>query len=55
MGSGIGIKFNGNNDLSNISLNGVVVDGIVLDFFDLLINSGNVWLNGIVLGDGIGV
>ena len=55
MGSGTGIKLNGNNDLSNTSLNGAAVDGIALDLSDSLTNSGNARLNGTASGDGIGV
>ena len=54
-GSGIGIKLNGNNDLSNTSLNGSAIDGIALDISGSLTNSGNTQLNGIALGDGVGV
>ncbi|HHY1462478.1 TPA: filamentous hemagglutinin N-terminal domain-containing protein [Yersinia enterocolitica] len=54
-GSGTGIKLNGNNDLSNTSLNGSAVDGIALDISDSLTNSGNTRLNGTASGDGIGV
>ncbi|HDL6958134.1 TPA: filamentous hemagglutinin N-terminal domain-containing protein [Yersinia enterocolitica] len=53
--SGTGIKLNGNNDLSNTSLNGSTVDGIALDISGSLTNSGNTRLNGIASGDGIGV
>ncbi|HDL8430947.1 TPA: filamentous hemagglutinin N-terminal domain-containing protein [Yersinia enterocolitica] len=55
MGSGTGIKLNGNNDLSNTSLNGAAVDGIALDISGSLTNSGNTRLNGTASGDGIGV
>ncbi|MBX9479419.1 filamentous hemagglutinin N-terminal domain-containing protein [Yersinia enterocolitica] len=54
-GSGTGIKLNGNNDLSNTSLNGSTVDGIALDISGSLTNSGNTRLNGTASGDGIGV
>ena len=54
-GSGTGIKLNGNNDLSNTSLNGSTVDGIALDISGSLTNSGSTRLNGTASGDGIGV
>lgn len=53
-GTGTGIKLNGNNDLSNTSLNSSAVDGIALDITGPLANQGNVILNGTASGSGIG-
>lgn len=54
-GAGTGIKLNGNNDLSNTSLNGSAVDGIALDIGGPLTNSGYTALNGTASGIGTGV
>ncbi|WP_033851474.1 beta strand repeat-containing protein, partial [Yersinia wautersii] len=53
-GTGTGIKLNGNNDLSNTSLNSSAVDGIALDITGPLANQGNVILNGTASGSGTG-
>ncbi|MFA3777684.1 filamentous hemagglutinin N-terminal domain-containing protein [Yersinia sp. 1652 StPb PI] len=53
--TGTGIKLNGNNDLSNTSLNGSAVDGIALHIIGPLTNQGNTVLNGTASGSGIGV
>ncbi|WP_174634719.1 filamentous hemagglutinin N-terminal domain-containing protein [Yersinia thracica] len=50
-----GIKLNGNNDLSNTSLNGSAVDGVALDITGPLTNQGHTRLNGTASGTGIGV
>ncbi|MFV8797915.1 filamentous hemagglutinin N-terminal domain-containing protein, partial [Yersinia sp. LJYL362] len=54
-GTGTGIKLNGENDLSNTSLNGSAVDGVGLDIVGPLTNQGNVLLNGSASGSGSGV
>ncbi|MBS0054396.1 filamentous hemagglutinin N-terminal domain-containing protein [Yersinia sp. Marseille-Q3913] len=53
--AGTGIKLNGNNDLSNTSLNGSAVDGIALDIIGPFTNSRNTELKGMASGSGIGV
>ncbi|MFL4558848.1 filamentous hemagglutinin N-terminal domain-containing protein, partial [Yersinia kristensenii] len=53
--TGTGIKLNGNNDLSNTSLNGSAVDGVALDITGPLTNQGRTELNGTASGTGIGV
>ncbi|MBW5815991.1 filamentous hemagglutinin N-terminal domain-containing protein [Yersinia kristensenii] len=53
--SSTGIKLNGNNDLSNTSLNGSAVDGVALDITGPLTNQGKTELNGTASGTGIGV
>uniref|UniRef100_UPI000A41F700 two-partner secretion domain-containing protein n=1 Tax=Yersinia kristensenii TaxID=28152 RepID=UPI000A41F700 len=50
-----GIKLNGNNDLSNTSLNGSAVGGVALDITGPLTNQGKTELNGTASGTGIGV
>ncbi|WP_156168679.1 filamentous hemagglutinin N-terminal domain-containing protein, partial [Yersinia pekkanenii] len=50
-----GIKLNGNNDLSNTSLNGSAVNGVALDITGPLTNQGKTELNGTASGSGIGV
>ncbi|WP_420911340.1 beta strand repeat-containing protein, partial [Yersinia kristensenii] len=50
-----GIKLNGNNDLSNTSLNGSAVGGVALDITGPLTNQGKTELNGTASGIGIGV
>ncbi|MDN0111064.1 filamentous hemagglutinin N-terminal domain-containing protein [Yersinia mollaretii] len=52
--AGTGIKINGDNDLSNTSLNGSAVDGIALDIIGPLSNSSNTALNGTASGAGMG-
>ncbi|MFB5188066.1 filamentous hemagglutinin N-terminal domain-containing protein [Yersinia intermedia] len=52
---GTGIKLNGNNDLSNTSLNGSAVDGIALDITGSLANQGNTIFKGTASGTGMGV
>ncbi|ATM96959.1 adhesin [Yersinia frederiksenii] len=54
-GFGTGIKLNGNNDLSNTSLNGSAVDGIALDIDGPLNNRGYTGLNGTASASGTGV
>ncbi|CNJ12344.1 adhesin [Yersinia frederiksenii] len=54
-GAGTGIKLNGNNDLSNTSLNGSAVEGIALDVDGSLTSRGNTGLSGTASGTGIGV
>lgn len=53
--TGTGIKLNGNNYLSNTSLNGLAVDSVALNISGPLTNQGNTVLNGTVSGTGIGV
>ncbi|EEP89497.1 hypothetical protein ykris0001_29960, partial [Yersinia kristensenii ATCC 33638] len=53
--TGTGIKLNGNNDLSNTSLNGSAVDGVALDITGSLTNQGKSELSGTASGTGIGV
>lgn len=54
-GEGTGIKLNGNNDLSNTSLNGSAIEGTALEIIGTLTSRGNTLLKGEASGAGTGV